>query len=162
MDQKLGWPGFYTIALSLTRRVFAFNVPIYYNCEETWAVKKAHEKKMKVAEIKMLRWMCGVTRLDKIRNKKIRGSTKVGRDFKEGPRTQDAMVRACDEKRRGVRRKEGDGYRSTRKQKERKTEEVGGLCERRSERERTVRRGGVRPSCMEATIVPHRPHIEVG
>ena len=95
---------------------------------------------------------------------------------------------------------------------------MGGLCERRSEREGTVRRcttelhgsdyhptstphrsgikmrkkgievqgsrrgrlkkrwadcvkddlrekglsGGVRPSCMEATIIPHRPHIEVG
>ena len=44
---------------------------------ETWAAKKAHEKKMKVAEMKMSRWMCGVTRLDKIRNEKIRGSTKV-------------------------------------------------------------------------------------
>ena len=43
-------------------------------------------------------------------------------------------------------------------QKERKTEEeVGGLCDRRSERG-TVGRGGVRPSCMEATVVPHRPH----
>ena len=46
--------------------------------EETWAVKKAHDKKMEVAEMKMLRWMCGVTRLDKIRNENIRGSTKVG------------------------------------------------------------------------------------
>ena len=46
---------------------------------------------------------------------------------------------------------------------ERKTEEeVGGLCERQSEREGTVRRGDVRPSCMEATTVPYRPHIEVG
>ena len=46
--------------------------------------------------------------------------------------------------------------------RERKTEEeVGGLCERRPEREGTVGRGDVRPSCMEATIVPHRPHIEV-
>ena len=62
-----------------------------------------------------------------------------------------------------VRRKEGDGYRSARQREERKTEEeVGGLCERRSEREGTARRGGVRPSCTEATIVPHQPHIEVG
>ena len=45
---------------------------------DTWAVKKAHEKKVEVAEMKMLRWMCGVTRLDKISNEKIRGSTKVG------------------------------------------------------------------------------------
>ena len=41
-------------------------------------MKKAHEKKMEVAEMKMLRWTCGVTRLDKIRNEKIRGTTKVG------------------------------------------------------------------------------------
>ena len=44
---------------------------------ETWAVKKAHEK-MEVAEMKMLRWMCGVTWLDKIRKEKIRRSTEVG------------------------------------------------------------------------------------
>ena len=44
----------------------------------TWPVKKAHEKKMEVTEMKMLRWMCGITRLDKIRHEKIRGTTKVG------------------------------------------------------------------------------------
>ena len=38
-------------------------------------------------------------------------------------------------------------------------EEVGGLCERRCEREGTVRRGGVRPSCMEAT--PRRSGIKM-
>ena len=36
--------------------------------EGVWAVKKAHGKKMEVAEMKMLRWMCGVTSLDKIRS----------------------------------------------------------------------------------------------
>ena len=61
-----------------------------------------------------------------------------------------------------MRRKEGDGYRSARKQKERKTEEeVGGLCFRRSEREGTVKRcttelhgGDYRP-----ISTPHRSGI---
>ena len=45
---------------------------------ETWALKKAQENKLEVAEMRMLRWMCGVTKLDKIRNARIRGTTKVG------------------------------------------------------------------------------------
>ena len=45
---------------------------------ETWALKKAQENILEVAEIRMLRWMCGVTKLDKIRNERIRGTTKVG------------------------------------------------------------------------------------
>ena len=36
------------------------------------------EKKWEVAEMRMLRWMCGVTKLEKIRNERIRGTTKVG------------------------------------------------------------------------------------
>ncbi|KAI5742912.1 hypothetical protein M8J77_012557 [Diaphorina citri] len=35
---------------------------------ETWAVKMVHEKRLEVAEMRILRWSCGVTRLDKIRN----------------------------------------------------------------------------------------------
>ena len=45
---------------------------------EIWAVKKAQEKKLDVAEMRMLRWMSGVTNLDRIRNERIRGTTKVG------------------------------------------------------------------------------------
>ena len=43
---------------------------------ECWAVKHNHVKKMEVAEMRMLRWMCGLTRRDRIRNEEIRG--KVG------------------------------------------------------------------------------------
>ena len=45
---------------------------------ETWALKKAQESKLEVADMRMLRWLCGVTNLDKIRNERIRGTTKVG------------------------------------------------------------------------------------
>ena len=45
---------------------------------ETWAVKKAQEKKLDVAEMRILRWMSGVTKLDNIRNERIRRITKVG------------------------------------------------------------------------------------
>ena len=39
---------------------------------EAWPIKKVHEKKQDVAEMRMLRWMCGVTRHDRIRNERIR------------------------------------------------------------------------------------------
>ena len=45
---------------------------------ETLTLKKAQEKKLKVAEMRMLRWMCRVTKQDNIRNERIRGTTKVG------------------------------------------------------------------------------------
>ncbi|KAM7490942.1 hypothetical protein LguiA_033863 [Lonicera macranthoides] len=39
---------------------------------ECWAVKSQHENKLSVAEMRMLRWMSGKTRKDKIRNVTIR------------------------------------------------------------------------------------------
>ena len=50
---------------------------------ETWAVKKTQEKKLDVAEIRMLKWMSRVTKLDIIRNEIIRGTTKVGKISKK-------------------------------------------------------------------------------
>ncbi|XP_047267018.1 uncharacterized protein LOC107853402 [Capsicum annuum] len=43
---------------------------------ECWSVKNSHIQKLKVAEMRMLRWMCGVTRADRVRNEIIR--EKVG------------------------------------------------------------------------------------
>ena len=45
---------------------------------ETWAVKKAQEKKLDVAEMRTLSWLSGVLKLDCIMNERIRGTTKVG------------------------------------------------------------------------------------
>ena len=39
---------------------------------ECWAIKKQHTHKISVAEMRMLRWMCGKTRMDKVRNEDIR------------------------------------------------------------------------------------------
>ncbi|RZC31475.1 Pentatricopeptide repeat-containing protein [Glycine soja] len=44
---------------------------------ECWAVKSQHENKVGVAEMRMLRWMCGKTRQDKIRNEAIRERVRV-------------------------------------------------------------------------------------
>ncbi|EXB60461.1 hypothetical protein L484_014914 [Morus notabilis] len=43
---------------------------------ECWAIKRQHISKMSVAEMRMLRWMSGHTRMDRIRNEVIR--SKVG------------------------------------------------------------------------------------
>ena len=75
--------------------------------------KKAQEKKLEVAEMRILRWMCGVTKLDKIRNERIRGTTKVGGNHKESTGKEVGVVWACDEKRETLRRKEGDGNENT-------------------------------------------------
>ena len=42
-----------------------------------WALKKIQIQRLLVAEMRMLRWLCGFTRLDKIRNEVIRDLVKV-------------------------------------------------------------------------------------
>ena len=44
---------------------------------ETWATTRGQEARLEVNEIRMLRWMCGVTRRDNIRNEHIRGTTRA-------------------------------------------------------------------------------------
>jgi len=43
---------------------------------ECWVIKRHHAQKMSAAKMCMLRWMCGNTRRDKVRNENIR--TKIG------------------------------------------------------------------------------------
>jgi len=44
---------------------------------ECWALKKTQIQRLLVAEMRMIRWICGYTRLDKIRNEVIRDIVKV-------------------------------------------------------------------------------------
>ncbi|XP_070005819.1 uncharacterized protein [Nicotiana sylvestris] len=75
---------------------------------ECWPVKNSHVQQMKVAKMRMLRWMCGHTRLDRIRNEVIRD--KVGVSHVEAKmhearlrwfghvkrRNADAPIRRCE------------------------------------------------------------------
>ena len=131
--------------------------PVMVYGAETWALKKAHEKKMEVAEMKMLRWMCGVTRLDKIRNEKIRGSPKVGEISKK---VQERRMRWYGHVMR--RDEEYVGKRVMGIEVQGRPKKRWADCVKDDLREKGLSGGGVRPSCMEATIIPHRPRIEVG
>ena len=44
---------------------------------ETWATTRGQEARQEVNQMRMLRWVCGVTRRDTIRNEHIRGTTRV-------------------------------------------------------------------------------------
>ena len=56
---------------------------------ETVALTKRQEAEMEVAELKMLRFSLGVTRMDKIRNEYIGGTAQVGRF---GEKTREARL----------------------------------------------------------------------
>ena len=69
---------------------------------ETVALTKRQEAEMEVAELKMLRFSLGVTRMDKIGNEYIRGTAQVG---KFGEKTRGARLRW-----HGHLRRKDDGY----------------------------------------------------
>ncbi|XP_070003743.1 uncharacterized protein [Nicotiana sylvestris] len=75
---------------------------------ECWPVKNSHIQKMKVAKMRMLRWMCEHTKMDKIRNEVIRekvGVSPMNDKLREARlrwfghvqrRSPDAPVRRCE------------------------------------------------------------------
>ena len=44
---------------------------------ECWPVKKVFEQRIELTKMRMLRWMCGNTMIDKIRNQKFRENLRV-------------------------------------------------------------------------------------
>ena len=66
---------------------------------ETVALTKRQEAEMEVAELKMLRFSLGVTRMDTIRNEYIRKTAQVG---KFGEKTREARLRLFAHLRRKV------------------------------------------------------------
>ncbi|KAK3539116.1 hypothetical protein QTP86_025046, partial [Hemibagrus guttatus] len=70
---------------------------------ETVSLRKRQESELEVAELKMLRFSLGVTRLDRIRNEYIRGTAHVGR---LGDKVREARLRWFGH----VQRREKDHY----------------------------------------------------
>ena len=70
---------------------------------ETWATTRRQEARLEVNEMRMQRWMCGVTRRDNIRNKHIRGTdNKSGASVQENYRKTTEVVRPCEKNERGA------------------------------------------------------------
>ena len=68
---------------------------------ETRATTRRQEARLEVNEMKMQRWMCGVTRRDKIQNKHIRGTdNKSGASVQENYRKTTEVVRPCEKNER--------------------------------------------------------------
>ena len=75
---------------------------------ECWPVKNSHIQKMRVAEMRMLRWMCGLIRGDRVRNETIRekvGVASVEDKMRQGSlrwfghvmrRETDTPIRRCE------------------------------------------------------------------
>ena len=73
--------------------------------------------------MRTLRWMCGVTKLDKVRNEKITGQRKWMESQRKSREFEVEVVYACDEKKGAIRRKEGDWNRGTREKEMRRPEQ---------------------------------------
>ena len=69
---KLKGNGFKTVAISA----------LVYGAG-TWVTIRGQEARLDVNEMRMLRWMCGVTRRDNTRNDHVRGTASVAQASKK-------------------------------------------------------------------------------
>ena len=76
--------------------------PALFYGAETWATTRGQEARLAVTDMRMLRWMCGVTRREKIRNEHIRGTTRVVQASKKITEKTTEVVRPCEENVRGA------------------------------------------------------------
>ncbi|XP_064087499.1 uncharacterized protein LOC135202174 [Macrobrachium nipponense] len=53
--------------------------PAMLHSSETCAAIKRDENRIDVTEMRMLRWQCGLTRKDKVRNKHVKGTLKIAK-----------------------------------------------------------------------------------
>ncbi|KAK3518697.1 hypothetical protein QTP70_008580 [Hemibagrus guttatus] len=97
---QAGWNGWRKVSGVLCDRKISARIkgkvyrtvvrPAMLYCLETVSLRKRQESELEVAELKMLRFSLGVTRLDKIRNEYIRGTAHVGR---LGDKVREARLR---------------------------------------------------------------------
>ena len=62
---------------------------------ETWSTTKSQERGLEVNEMRMLRWICGGTKKDKIRNEHVRAEriSKSSASDKEDHRKKAKVIR---------------------------------------------------------------------
>ena len=66
------------VPLGLKGKIYRMVVrPAVLYGSECWPLKKTQAQRLIVAEMRMIRWMCGFTRLDRIRNGVIRSLAEV-------------------------------------------------------------------------------------
>ncbi|XP_064079453.1 uncharacterized protein LOC135196535 [Macrobrachium nipponense] len=80
--------------------------PAMLYSSETLATKKRYENRIDVTKMRMLRWQCGLTRKDKVRNEQVRGTLKIA--------PASNKVRTYKETRGRPPDKEDDGHGTTR------------------------------------------------
>ena len=82
-----GWKKFREMLPFLTNKAvpLTLKVKVYKSCvrscmlygSETWAMKAEHERKMDRAEMRMIRWMCGVSLKEGRTNEELRATTDI-------------------------------------------------------------------------------------